>query len=90
MYFTNSSKNNLIYEQKNYGGAIPQVVPYKFEYTYDTAGYPTEVYTSYKRDTSQQHLYRIKKNTKTNIPMMITIYKPCTCRVCCLKPVKII
>jgi hypothetical protein len=61
LYFTNSSKNNLKNEQKSYGGAIPQVVPYKFEYTYNADGYPSEVFISYKGFTSQQHLYRTKK-----------------------------
>jgi len=61
LYFTNYSKNNLTLQQKNYAGAIPTVVPYKFEYIYDNDGYPIEVYTSYKGFTSQQHLYTIKK-----------------------------
>ncbi len=61
LYFTNSSKNNLTLQQKNYAGAIPTAVPYKFEYVYDNDGYPAEVYTSYKGFTSQQHLYTIKK-----------------------------
>jgi len=61
MYFTNSSRNNLAGVQKGYGGAIPQVIPYKYEYVYNTEGYPSEAYISYKGYTSQQHLYRIKK-----------------------------
>lgn len=61
LYFSNYSKNNLTREQKGYGGAFPSAIPYKFEYTYDADGYPSEVYVSYKGFTSQQHLYRIKK-----------------------------
>ncbi len=64
IFFLNYSKNNLTREQKNYAGAIPSVVPYKFEYVYDNDGYPSEVYTSYKGYSSQQHLYRIKKTYK--------------------------
>jgi len=62
LYFSNSSKNNLVLQEKNYAGAIPTVVPYKFEYVYDNDGYPIEVYTSYKGFNSQQYLYTIKKN----------------------------
>jgi hypothetical protein len=61
LFFTNYSKNNLTREQKGYAGAIPQAVPYKFEYTYNTDGYPSEAYVSYKGFSSQQHLYRIKR-----------------------------
>ena len=60
LYFSNYSKNNLMSEQKGYGGSIPQVKPYKFEYTYDADGYPTEALISYKGYTSGQHLYNIK------------------------------
>jgi hypothetical protein len=61
LFLSNSSKNNRIGEQKNYAGAIPQSVPYKFEYTYDADGYPSFVYISYKGFSSQQHILRIKK-----------------------------
>lgn len=61
IFFTNTSKNNRIMEQGTYGGSIPSVVAYKFEYVYDNDGYPSVLYTSYKGYTSGQHLYRIKK-----------------------------
>jgi hypothetical protein len=61
LYFTNESRNNLVKEQKNYGGSIPSVVPYRFEYVYDADGYPTAVYISYRGYTSKEHRYRIKK-----------------------------
>ena len=61
LYFSNASMNNLEKEQKNYGGAYPSVVPYRFEFVYDADGYPREVYISYRGYTSQQYLYRIKK-----------------------------
>jgi hypothetical protein len=61
LYFTNYSKNNLMKEQKGYGGSFPSVIPYKFEYIYDNDGYPIQVFVSYKGFHSQQHLYRLKK-----------------------------
>lgn len=61
LFLSNSSKNNRTGEQKNYSGAIPQSVPYKYEYTYDADGYPSFVYISYKGFSSQQHILRIKK-----------------------------
>jgi hypothetical protein len=64
LYFSNVSKNNIVNQQKSFAGAIPQSVPYKYEYVYNTDGYPTEVFVSYKGYTSQQHLYRIKKTFK--------------------------
>lgn len=60
LFFTNSSINNRVLEQANYGGSFPSVIPYKFEYSYDADGYPAFLYVSYKGFTSGQHLYRIK------------------------------
>ncbi|TWI85501.1 hypothetical protein IQ13_0664 [Lacibacter cauensis] len=61
LYFSNISKNNLLVTSKNYAGAIPSNIPYKYEYVYDADGYPAEAYISYKGYSSQQHLFRIKK-----------------------------
>lgn len=61
MYFSNTSKNNVVNTVKEFAGAYPSVVPYKYEYSYDADGYPTQVYISYKGYFSQQHVYRIKK-----------------------------
>jgi hypothetical protein len=61
IYLTNASKSNLTGQQKGYGGAFPSVIPYKYEYTYDADGYPTESYVSYKSGGNGEYLYRIKK-----------------------------
>lgn len=61
LYFTNTSKNNLMTFSKGYAGGFPTVIPYRYEYVYDEDGYPKESYVSYKGYSSQQHLYRIKK-----------------------------
>jgi hypothetical protein len=61
LYFSNSSKNNITAQARGYSGAVPSVVPYRYEFAYDAEGYPVTVYISYKGGTSQQHLYRIKK-----------------------------
>lgn len=64
LYLTNHSKNNLTMQMKQFAGAVPSVVPYKYEYVYDADGYPSVVYISYKGYTSQQHLYRTKTTYK--------------------------
>ena len=60
LLFSRTSKNNLVQEQKNYGGNIPSVVRDKFEYVYDADGYPVERVVSFKGYTSGQLLYKIK------------------------------
>lgn len=61
LFFTHSSKNNRILENVTYGGSVPTIIPYKYEYNYDADGYPSVLYISYKGYTSGQHLYRIKR-----------------------------
>lgn len=60
MFLSNLSKNNVINQQKNFGGSIPSVVVYRIEYKYDQEGYPTEVVKYYKGYQSDEHLYKIK------------------------------
>lgn len=60
IFLSNLSKNNVVEEQKNYGGSIPSALLYKIEYSYDTVGYPTEVVKHYKGYSSGDHLYQIK------------------------------
>jgi hypothetical protein len=60
IFLSNISKNNLISQQKSYSGSIPSGVPYKFEYTYDGEGYPTELIKSFKSYPTDEHLYKIK------------------------------
>lgn len=60
LYFANMSKNNMIGQQKGFGGNIPSAVPYKFEYRYDSDGYPIELEKSFKSHVTGEHLYKIK------------------------------
>ena len=60
LFLSNISKNNMVSQQKSYFGNIPSGEPYKFEYTYDTEGYPTELIRSYKSYTTGEHLYDTK------------------------------
>ena len=60
LFLSNISKNNMLSQQKSYLGNIPSAEPYKFEYSYDTEGYPTELIRSYKSYTTGEHLYDTK------------------------------
>lgn len=60
IYLSNLSKNNLLTQQKNYGGSIPSAELYKLEYSYDNDGYPTEVLKYYKNYRTGEHLYHTK------------------------------
>lgn len=60
VYLSNLSKNNLVDQNKTYSGSIPSVEPYKFEYTYDAEGYPTELLKSFKNYSTGDHLFKIK------------------------------
>ena len=60
LFLSNISKNNMVSHQKSYLGSIPSAEPYKFEYTYDAEGYPTELIKSYKSYTTGEHLYETK------------------------------
>ena len=60
LFLSNISKNNMVSQQKSYFGNIPSGEPYKFEYSYDTEGYPTELIRSYKSYTTGEHLYDTK------------------------------
>ncbi|KIC93282.1 hypothetical protein [Flavihumibacter solisilvae] len=60
LYLANSSKNNLITQQKGYGGVIPVAVLDKQEYTYDADGYPVVLIKYFKSGQTNQALYRSK------------------------------
>jgi hypothetical protein len=60
IYLSNLSRNNLVSQQKGFGGNIPSGVPYKWTYQYDTEGYPVEVVRSYKSHVTGEHLYTTK------------------------------
>ncbi|HEV7329447.1 MAG TPA: hypothetical protein VGN63_00250 [Flavisolibacter sp.] len=60
LYLSNLSRNNLVGQQKGYGGNIPSGVPYKWEYKYDNEGYPIELVKSFKSYLTGEHLYTVK------------------------------
>jgi hypothetical protein len=60
LYMSHASKNNLVKQEKSFGGAIPSAVPYKFEYQYDADGYPIELIKSFKSGMTGEHLYTVK------------------------------
>jgi hypothetical protein len=47
IWLSNVSKNNMISQQKSYVGSTPTVLPYGFNYTYDSEGYPKELVKTY-------------------------------------------
>ena len=61
LFLSNSSKNNLTKQYKNYQHNYPDAVPYSFSYTYDNEGYPKELVKSFRSYPSNAHLF----NTKT-------------------------
>lgn len=58
LYLSHESKNNVVAQQKSYGGAYPSGDPYKFDYQYDAEGYPTSKITTYKSVFSGADLYK--------------------------------
>lgn len=60
LYLSHESRNNVVAQQKSYGGAYPSGDPYKFEYQYDADGYPTSKITTYKSVVTGEDLYRTR------------------------------
>ncbi len=58
--FSNYSKHNVLEQWKTYVNAFPIVVPYSFNYTYNSNGYPTELLTKYKTYLTQADAYTIR------------------------------
>jgi hypothetical protein len=52
LFLSNSSKNNMTSQQKDYYGNYPVAYPYSFTYSYDGDGYPKEVVKAFKSPTS--------------------------------------
>jgi len=59
-HFSNYSKHNVLEQWKTYVNAFPIVVPYSFNYTYNSSGYPTELLTKYKTYLTQADAYTIR------------------------------
>lgn len=60
LFLSNSSKNNIISQQRTYFGNYPANVVYSFEYKYDGDGYPIELIRRYKSYITGQHLFITK------------------------------
>jgi hypothetical protein len=52
LFLSNSSKNNMTSQQKEYYGNYPVAYPYSFTYSYDADGYPKEVVRAFKSPTT--------------------------------------
>jgi hypothetical protein len=48
LYLSNSSKNNMTVQRKQYFGSYPTAEPFNFSYTYDADGYPTQVVKQFR------------------------------------------
>lgn len=60
LYLSKSSKHNRKIQYKEYAVQFPTSIPSKFEYTYDTDGYPKELITTYIAYGSGEFLYKTK------------------------------
>lgn len=60
LYLTNSSKNNVTARVQMASGGTVGVIPYDYSYSYNSEGYPNEVFTKYKSDLTGQHAYTTK------------------------------
>jgi hypothetical protein len=60
LFLSNSSKNNLTFQNKTYSGNYPAAEPYSLTYTYDADGYPTEVIKNFKTYPGGQYGFSTK------------------------------
>jgi hypothetical protein len=60
LFLSNSSKNNMTYQSKEYSGSYPVAEPYSFVYTYDADGYPAEVVKNFKSYLTGAFLFSTK------------------------------
>ncbi len=60
LFLSNTSKNNMVAQQRSYYGSYPTNVSYNFEYKYDNEGYPIELIRRYKSYLTGQHLFTTK------------------------------
>jgi len=58
IFLSNTSKNNMIGQDKDYGGNIPTVEAYQFDYRYDESGYPELLIKGYRGFTTKKHIGR--------------------------------
>ncbi|HRP57905.1 hypothetical protein [Agriterribacter sp.] len=60
IYLRYNSRNNMIQQNKSYSGSMPSSIPYRFNYTYDDAGYPVQLLKNFRSYSSNTHLYTEK------------------------------
>jgi hypothetical protein len=60
LFLSNSSRNNITWQQKTYYGSYPAAVAYEFIYKYDGEGYPIELIRHYRSYLTNQFLYTTK------------------------------
>ena len=60
LFLTNSSKNNVTWQQKEYYGSYPVTDPYSFNYKYDAEGYPTELVKHFRTYITGNYAYSTK------------------------------
>jgi hypothetical protein len=60
LFLSNSSKNNLAFQYKEYANSFPLTEPYSLVYKYDAEGYPTEVIKNYRSGQTGNFLYSTK------------------------------
>jgi hypothetical protein len=60
LFLSNSNKNNMTTQYKEYHGSYPTADPYSFNYTYDADGYPTQVIKHFKSPTTGNYLFSTK------------------------------
>ena len=60
LFLSNSNKNNVTTQWKEYHGSYPTADPYSFQYTYDGDGYPTQVIKNFKSPINGGHLFSTK------------------------------
>jgi hypothetical protein len=60
LFLSNSNKNNVTTQYKEYHGSYPTADPYSFNYTYDADGYPTQVVKHFKSPITGNYLFSTK------------------------------
>jgi len=60
LFLSNSSKNNVTFQSREYHGAYPVALPYSFVYSYDGDGYPKEVVKNYRSYSTGNYLFSTK------------------------------
>ena len=60
LFLSNTNKNNVTTQRKEYHGSYPAADPYSLQYTYDADGYPTQVIKNFKSPINGNYLFSTK------------------------------